>query len=105
MKRIYFDESVNVLIAEGVRKYHFEVFTAVSQGKLHLSDKDQLAYANELDAIIITEDLRFVKEVANIPHNGIIVVFPKRRRISEVIGEIVTLCETIPDFENGVFYV
>lgn len=62
--RIYTDESVDVAIAEGLKRRGVEAFSASDSGKLGLTDDEQLIYANEEKATIFTHDSDFLRIAA-----------------------------------------
>jgi hypothetical protein len=51
---LYLDEDVSILVADLLRGRGFSAFTAHSQGRLGLSDSDQLAYAVALGRALLT---------------------------------------------------
>ncbi len=58
--RIYTDESVNVFIAEGLKRRGIDAFSARDAGNLALTDEEQLIYACDEKATIFTHDVDFL---------------------------------------------
>ena len=59
--RIYTDESVNVSIAEGLKRRGVDSFSARDSDNLGLSDEEQIAYALSQQATIFTHDIDFLR--------------------------------------------
>lgn len=53
---LYLDEDVDVLVAELVRAYGFDVLTARDAGQLGREDEDQLAYAVSVGRAVLTHN-------------------------------------------------
>jgi predicted nuclease of predicted toxin-antitoxin system len=75
--RIYTNESVDVAIADGLRRRGVEAFSARDRGNLGFTDEEQLAFAGNEKAAIFTHDTDFLKIGANCmeqrkSHHGII---------------------------------
>ena len=61
--RIYTDESVNVGVAEGLKRRGVDALSARDSGNLGLTD-EQLIYASEEIATIFTHDTDFLRIAA-----------------------------------------
>ncbi|MCX7855781.1 MAG: DUF5615 family PIN-like protein [Anaerolineae bacterium] len=59
--RIYTDESVDVAIAEGLRRRGVDAWSARDAGNLGMSDEEQLEYARRERAVIFTHDADFLR--------------------------------------------
>ena len=72
--RIYTNESVNVAIAEGLRRRGVNAISAKDVGNLGLTDEDQLKYALKEKLVIFTHDDDFLGLVrkSKLEHCGII---------------------------------
>lgn len=58
--RIYTNESVDVAIAEGLKRRGVDVFSARDTGNLGLTDEEQLVFADNEKAAIFTHEYRFL---------------------------------------------
>jgi hypothetical protein len=56
--RLYFDEDVDVRLAEALRRRHYDVETAATAGLLEASDEEQLAYAAGQGRVLITHNIK-----------------------------------------------
>jgi len=94
--RIYTNESVNVAIAEGLRRRGVNAISAKDAGNLGLTDEDQLKYALKEKLVIFTHDDDFLSLVrkSKLEHGGIIYVHQQRLSIGEYIRRIKFLVET-----------
>ena len=62
--RIYINESVDVAIAEGLKRRGLDAFSAKDTGNLGLTDEEQLVYAGREKAAIFTHDTDFLRIAA-----------------------------------------
>jgi len=62
--RIYTDESVDVAIAQGLKRRGVEAFSARDRDKLGLTDEEQLIFAREEKSTIFTHDTDFLRIAA-----------------------------------------
>ena len=62
--RIYTDESVDIAIAQGLKRRGVEAFSARDRDKLGLTDEEQFVFANEENAAIFTHDTDFLRIAA-----------------------------------------
>ena len=62
--RIYTNESVDVAIAEGLRRRGVDAFSARDSDNLGLSDEEQLIYAAKEKVTIFTHDTDFLQVAA-----------------------------------------
>lgn len=100
MLRYYFDEHIDVAIAVQLLARGIDVLTAQAVGRAgqKIPDSQQLAYATQLDRVIVTEDRDFVALAHTpVPHAGVILL---QRALS--IGQSVEYLElmaqvTAPD--------
>ena len=63
--RFHLDEHVDPVIADGLRRRHIDLTTAVDTGLLGARDESHLAFANSEQRIIVTSDSDF-------PRRGIV---------------------------------
>lgn len=54
--RIYTDESVNIAVAEGLKRRGVDSFSAKDMGNLGLTDDEQLLFARDKGAVLFTHD-------------------------------------------------
>jgi predicted nuclease of predicted toxin-antitoxin system len=107
MLRFHLDESVNLAIAEGLRRRDIDCTTAREVGLLGASDAEQLAFATAHQRILVTTDEDFLAMAPRQPHAGIIYWHQERRSIGEVIRRLVRLWEqyTSEALHNQVMFL
>ncbi|MCK4394338.1 DUF5615 family PIN-like protein [Candidatus Bipolaricaulota bacterium] len=94
--RIYTDESVDIAVAEGLKRRGVHAWSAREAGNLGLTDKEQLEYAVRERAVIFTHDDDFLSMVAKSDqeHYGVIYVHQQKLSAGECIRRLKTLAET-----------
>jgi predicted nuclease of predicted toxin-antitoxin system len=92
--RIYVDESVNVTVAEGLKRRGINAFSAKDLGKLGITDEEQLETAVQNKAAIFTHDADFLRIAAETNHWGIIYVHQQKISVGECIKKLKVLAET-----------
>lgn len=107
--RIYADESVNVAIAEGLKRRGVAAYSAINVGNLGLTDEEQLIFANEKRATIFTHDTDFLRIAARWfdegrTHHGIIYCHQKDYAIGECIRKL-KLLATILTSEDMINHI
>jgi len=110
--RIYTNESVNVTIAEGLRRRGVDAFSARDTANLGLTDEEQLTYAGKQKATILTHDTDFLRIVARWmeegrTHHGIIYCHQKSYPIGECIRRLRALTSvlTYEDMVNHIEFL
>jgi len=98
--RIYTNESVDVAIAEGLKRRGVDAFSARDTGNLGLMDEGQLAYAGNEKAAIFTYDTDFLRIAARWmeagrTHQGIIYCHPKSYSIGECLRKLRVLTSVL----------
>ena len=88
--RIYLDESVPTAIADGLRRYGVDAWSARDAGNRGWSDEEQLAYASREKAVLFTHDNDFFRlahrwERHGKEYWGILYAAAKRFSIGECI--------------------
>jgi len=68
--RIYTNESVDVAIAEGLKRRGLDASSSRDTGNLGSSDAEQLIYAGKEKAAIFTHDIDFLRIAARLPIPG-----------------------------------
>ena len=91
--RFYLDESVNVTVANGLRRRGIEALTAGESGNLGLSDQAQLTYAVNNDFVIVTHDTDFLALSIDSEHKGIVYAHLEKYRIGDLIRKLKNLWE------------
>ena len=91
--RIYTDESVNVGVAEGLKRRGVDALSARDSGNLGLTDEEQLIYASKEKATIFTYDTDFLQIAARWmdegrTHQGIIYCHQKSYSIGECVRKL-----------------
>ncbi|MGI8669525.1 MAG: DUF5615 family PIN-like protein [Aridibacter sp.] len=88
--KIYFDEDVNVLVAELIRQHNFQTLTTTEADRKGESDLSQLEYSAKNGYVILTHNRIDFEELAksyfaeNKTHFGIIIAV---RRPPQIIAE------------------
>jgi hypothetical protein len=98
--RIYTNESVNIAIAEGLKRRGVDAFSARHAGKLGLTDEEQLIFASEKKTSIFTHDIDFLRIAAKWindgrTHHRIIYSHQKDYAIGECIRRIKVLATVL----------
>ncbi len=84
----YTNESVNVAVAEGLKRRGVKVITAKDVKNLGLSDEEQLEYAKRENLIIVTHDDDFLSLAMNCEHKGIVFVHQQKYSIGDLIRNL-----------------
>lgn len=110
--RVYTDESVNIAIAEGLKRRGVDAFSARDTGNLGLPDEEQLIFANDKKAFIFTHDTDFLRIAAKWiedgrTHHGIIYCHQKDYVIGECIRrlKLLTAILTSEDLINNIEFL
>jgi len=110
--RIYTNESVNVAIADGLRRRGVDASSARDKGNLGFTDEKQLAFADNEKAGIFTHDTDFLKIGARCMeqrknHHGIIYCHQKTYSIGECIRRLRALTSvlTSEDMSNHIEFL
>lgn len=109
---IYTDESVNIAIAEGLKRRGVDAFSARDLGKLGLTDEEQLIFAKDKGAAIFTHDADFLRLAVKWidegkSHHGIIYSSQKTHSVGECIRrlKILTAFLTPEDMINHIEFL
>lgn len=91
--KIYTDESVNVAIAEGLKRRGIDAFSARDMEMLGLTDEGQFTFANKVKATIFTHDTDFLRISAKWidegkTHHGIIYCHQQNDLIGECVRKL-----------------
>lgn len=107
--RIYIDESVNIAIAEGLKRRGIDAWSAKDVGKLGQTDEEQLRYAVREKAVIFTHDDDFLTMVSksNREHYGVIYVHQQKLPLGECIRRVKNLVETksVEEMQNHIEFL
>ncbi|RLB19995.1 MAG: hypothetical protein DRG76_11890 [Deltaproteobacteria bacterium] len=110
--RIYTNESVNVAIAEGLKRRGVDAFSARDTGRLGLTDEEQLLFTEKEKAAIFTHDTDFLRIAAKWmeegkTHHGIIYCHQKSYSIGECIRKlrVLTSLLTSEDMVNHIEFL
>lgn len=103
----YTNESVNIAVAEGLKRRGVKVITARDTGNLGLSDKEQLEYARREGLVIITHDDDFLSLAMNFEHEGIVFVHQQKYSIGDLIRNLKLLWDVVEqkDIKNHVEFL
>ena len=98
--RIYTNESVNVAIAEGLKRRGVDAFSARDTGNLGFTDEEQLIFARREKAAIFTHDTDFLRIAARWMeegkiHYGIIYCHQKSYPIGECLRKLRVLTSVL----------
>ncbi len=104
---LYLDESVNVAVAEGLRRRGVDVIAAKDVGNLGLSDEDQLKYAIKNNFVIVTHDADFLSLAKSYEHKGIAFVHQEKYSIGDLIRNLKLLWDMAEqkDMKNHVEFL
>ncbi len=106
---LYLDESVNVAVAEGLRRRGVDVISAKDAGNLGLSDEDHLKYATKNKFVIVTHDADFLSlaEDFEYKHKGIVFVHHQKYSIGDLIRNLKLLWDVAEqkDMKNHVEFL
>lgn len=108
---LYLDEDVDILLAELVRGYGFDVLTAHAAGQLGGTDADQLAYAISQKRALVTHNRTDFATLAEAyferghDHYGLILAF--RRTPYELAHRLLLILNelTADEMKNQVIYI
>ncbi len=84
----YTNESVNVAIAEGLKRRGVKIVSARDVGNLGLSDKEQLEYAAEKNFVIVTHDDDFLSMAKQHNHKGLVYVHQQKYSVGNLIRKL-----------------
>lgn len=109
---IYTNESVDVAIAEGLKRRGVDASSARDTGRLGLTDEEQLVHAGNKKAAVFTHDTDFLKIAARWieegrTHHGIIYCHQKRYSIGECVRKLrmLTAVLTSEDMINHIEFL
>lgn len=107
--KIYADENIEHPIIDGLRRRNITVISAAELGHRGKTDEFHLKKATELEAVILTHDVDFLK-MAGAPgtkHHGIIFAHSKNVSIGECIRsvEIIASVLTDHDMKNHIEFI
>ena len=107
--KIYADENIEASIIDGLRRRKIAVHSAVELGYRGKSDEFHLARAAELEAVILTHDVDFLKIASrqDIKHRGIIFSHARNVTIGECMRgvELITRVLTDRDMKNHIEFL
>jgi predicted nuclease of predicted toxin-antitoxin system len=102
--RFYLNESVNIAVANGLRRRGIEAISSKDAGNLGLSDEEQLNYAIRKGFVIVTHDTDFLAMTMNFEHKGIVYVHQQKYGVGDLVRRLKLLWE-IADSENLLNHV
>jgi len=102
--KFYLDESVNVAVANGLRRRGIDVVSAKEAENLGLSDDEQLTYAGNNDFVIVTHDADFLCIAMDSAHEGIAYSHLQKYGVGDLIRRLKLLWE-IADQEDMLNHV
>jgi len=106
--RLYFDEGVEVVVAEQIREHGIEAVTVRDLGFLGDTDENHLARATRLGYVLCTYDQDYLRlSAAGIEHGGIIFARQRDTGIGDWIRGLEILCAvyTAEDMKNHIEYL
>ncbi len=110
--KIYCDENIESAIVAGLRRRGIEVISARDIGDLGKSDEYHLENASELEAVIVTHDVDFLKiahqwQQGGKEHKGILYAHPLDLSPGECIRmvELVTQVLTEEEMKNHIEFL
>ncbi len=110
--KIYCDENIESAIVDGLKRRGIEVLSVRDTGNLGKSDEYHLKRASELEAVILTHDVDFLKMAHQLHHGreghkGILYAHPLDLSVGECIRrvELVTQVLTEEELENTIEFL
>ena len=110
--KIYCDENIESAIVAGLRRRGIEVISTRDTGDLGKSDEYHLKNASELEAVILTHDVDFLKiahqgQQGGKEHKGILYAHPLDLSPGECIRmvELVTQVLTEEEMKNHIEFL
>lgn len=106
--RLYFDESVEVLVAEQMKQRGIDAVTVRDLGLLGDTDRNHLQRAAEMGRVLCTYDTDFLRIAAQgVEHAGIIFGFHDRTTYGDWMRALELICGvyTPQDMQNQVEYL
>jgi len=110
--KIYCDENIESAIIAGLRRRGIEVVSAQDAGDLGKGDEYHLKHASELEAVILTHDVDFLRiahqwQQEGKGHKGILYAHPLDLSPGECIRmvELVTQVLTEEEMENHIEFL
>lgn len=97
--KFYFDESVNVAVAAGLRRRGVTTITARDSGNLGLTDAEQLRYAVKNVLVIVTHDDDFLNLAAKKTHTGVVYVHQQKYSIGDFMRHLKLLWDIVDSGE------
>jgi len=103
----YTNESVNIAVAEGLKRRGVRVISARDADNLGLSDKEQLEYAAKNNFVIVTHDDDFLTMAIKYDHKGIVYVHQQKYDVGDLIRKLKLLWDVAEqeDFRNHVEFL
>ncbi len=96
MLRLYLDENISVIVADGLRRRQIDVVTARDAKRLGDDDASQLAFATAENRILTTFDDDFLAIAASgIEHAGIAYCHSEKYTKGELIYALLVLCSVM----------
>ncbi|GAA0232923.1 DUF5615 family PIN-like protein [Halobaculum roseum] len=103
---LYLDESIWAPVADGLRQRGRTVHTAHEEETAGHTDREQLRYARDRDWTLVTFDDDFLSLVEGdgLPHEGIVYIDQRGKRVGDVVRDLDTALEYLDDEWEGVYY-
>lgn len=103
----YTNESVNIAVAEGLKRRGVKVITARDAGNLGLSDEEQFEYARQKGMVIVTHDDDFLSLYSELEHKGIVFLHQQKNSIGDMIRNLKLLWDVVEqkDMKNHVEFL
>lgn len=105
--KFYFYESVNIAVADGLRRRGIDAISSKDAGNLGLSDEEQIKYAKANNFVIVTHDADFLSLAREIEHKGIVFVRQQKYSIGDLIRNLKLLWDVAEqkDMQNHVEFL
>lgn len=106
--RLYFDESVEVGVAEQMRQRDIDAVTIRDLGLLGDTDSNHLRRASEMGRVLCTYDTDFLRLAAEgIEHAGIVFGFHDRTTYADWVHGLELICGAMTpgDMKNHIEYL
>ncbi len=106
--RFHLDEHVNPDIALSLHRYGIDVTTTIDAKLRGQSDREQLAFAQREQRVLVTHDTDFLRLVTkDVDHFGIAYCHQTNRTIGEIVEHLILMYEvlTVQEMTGKVEYL
>ncbi len=106
--RLYFDENVEIAVAEQMRARGIEVVTVRDLGLLGDSDENHLARATRMGYVLCTYDMDYLRlHTTGVEHSGIVFARESATNIGDWVRGLELICGVLSaeEMQNHIEYL